>query len=307
MDADENLPIMLLPEDAEAHANLGSTLVKLERYEEAESTLRAERYELIPGSQWPTWISRMRTRPEADEHDPETKEVLRRSLSLGADPAEAGEDLRHTSLLFLLSHNPALDGGFAFRRALPGRNGWGHLAREHPGCGTRTWPRPGSHAAHQFRFCTENCNHRDYRQLPRARPVAVDSRRSDLELRAYYNNPSEDAVTQRLRGYMQHWTPVSALPDRQMARKITDDRIDILLDLSGHTSLNRLRVFARKPAPIQVWLDVTAKLQDRTSRDGLLPGGPALASAAVFRSTLHQKKLVYLCWRADFSPTHGCA
>src|SRR5262249_51647789 len=45
------------------------------------------------------------------------------------------------------------------------------------------------------------------------------------------------------------------LGDAELAQCIEDDRIDVLVDLSGHTGKNRLLVFARKPAPVQVsWL-----------------------------------------------------
>jgi predicted O-linked N-acetylglucosamine transferase (SPINDLY family) len=81
------------------------------------------------------------------------------------------------------------------------------------------------------------------------------SRRPDLELHAYYNHTLEDRVSARLRHHVRHWHAVTTLSDAELARKITADGIDILIDLSGHTGRNRLGVFARKPAPIQVsWL-----------------------------------------------------
>lgn len=77
----------------------------------------------------------------------------------------------------------------------------------------------------------------------------------ELSLHAYYNNTVEDNETQRLKGYFKYWHPVARLTDDALAKQIGEDGIDILVDLSGHTGLNRLLAFARKPAPVQVsWL-----------------------------------------------------
>lgn len=51
------------------------------------------------------------------------------------------------------------------------------------------------------------------------------------------------------------WSPLQGLSTEEFVKKILDDKIDILIDLSGHTGGNQMEVFARKPAPIQAtWL-----------------------------------------------------
>lgn len=78
---------------------------------------------------------------------------------------------------------------------------------------------------------------------------------SQFEIHAYSNTPKQDHVTSKLKAYCDHWNEISKLDDDKAAALILKDEIDILVDLSGHTANNRLQVFARKPAPIQVtWL-----------------------------------------------------
>ncbi len=77
----------------------------------------------------------------------------------------------------------------------------------------------------------------------------------DVDIILYSTNATEHEVTERIRAEAHAWIPVFTLSDDIFAQKIRDDQIDILVDLSGHTHFNRLLVFARKPAPIQVtWL-----------------------------------------------------
>ena len=69
---------------------------------------------------------------------------------------------------------------------------------------------------------------------------------------AYSDVRAPDALTAQLEALADEWCVCVGLSDRQLAERIRGDRIDILVDLSLHTAGNRLLVFARKPAPVQV-------------------------------------------------------
>jgi predicted O-linked N-acetylglucosamine transferase (SPINDLY family) len=58
-----------------------------------------------------------------------------------------------------------------------------------------------------------------------------------------------------VRGHADSWRNIVGLSDPHVADLVCNDQIDILVDLSMHTAYNRLLMFARKPAPVQVcWL-----------------------------------------------------
>lgn len=102
----------------------------------------------------------------------------------------------------------------------------------------------------------------DLRNHPVARflePIWRELDRDRFELFAYDAQPSRDAVAMRLRELADHWTVAASMPDAGLDACIRRDRVDILLDLSGHTARNRLGLFARKPAPLQVsWIGYPA-------------------------------------------------
>lgn len=90
-------------------------------------------------------------------------------------------------------------------------------------------------------------------------PILANLDSRNIEIFCYYNNPHEDRVTRRLISYADHWRSIFGVSDKDAATLIRQDAIDILVDLSGHTALNRLLVFARKPAPVQVtWIGYPA-------------------------------------------------
>lgn len=75
---------------------------------------------------------------------------------------------------------------------------------------------------------------------------------TQFEIFCYSNVAKPDQMTERMRATADTWRDILNLTDDQVAQLIRDDRIDILIDLAGHTDGNRILVFARKPAPLQM-------------------------------------------------------
>lgn len=85
--------------------------------------------------------------------------------------------------------------------------------------------------------------------------LASLAKMESIQLYAYYSNSIEDDITRRMKSYAKGWCQIEDLDDDEVCSVIRRDQIDILFDLSGHTSNNRLQLFARKPAPIAVsWI-----------------------------------------------------
>ncbi len=76
-----------------------------------------------------------------------------------------------------------------------------------------------------------------------------------LEFIAFPSHHRDDDLTARIRPHFIAWTPVIGLSDEAAARLVHESGIDIPLDLSRHTTHNRLPVFVSRPAPIRAaWL-----------------------------------------------------
>jgi predicted O-linked N-acetylglucosamine transferase (SPINDLY family) len=83
-------------------------------------------------------------------------------------------------------------------------------------------------------------------------PVLANHDKEKFEVICYSGHPTEDAVTASFRNAADRWRDTSQWTDDRLEDCIRADKVDILIDLSGHSRGNRLRVFAGKPAPIQV-------------------------------------------------------
>jgi predicted O-linked N-acetylglucosamine transferase (SPINDLY family) len=95
----------------------------------------------------------------------------------------------------------------------------------------------------------------DFREHALARfvlPAFEQRDRVALEVFAYSDGARPDRVTDRIRAAVDQWRDVHALTDERLADAVREDGIDILVDLAMHSAHNRLLVFARKPAPVQV-------------------------------------------------------
>jgi len=128
---------------------------------------------------------------------------------------------------------------------------------------------------------------------------------SNCEIYCYFNSAQEDAVTARLRAHVSNWRQISALDDDAVAAMVRADSIDILVDLSGHTSGSRLLVFARKPAPVQVsWLGY-CNTTGLGNMDYLLADSGVIPPATTQRFSEQVLRLPssYLCYLApEYAP-----
>jgi protein O-GlcNAc transferase len=86
-------------------------------------------------------------------------------------------------------------------------------------------------------------------------PLLENHDKERHEIFAFSQATISDPLTKEFMAACDGWTSVVGLSDDQMAARVRQDEIDILVDLSLHTAGNRLLVFARHPAPVQItWL-----------------------------------------------------
>lgn len=83
-------------------------------------------------------------------------------------------------------------------------------------------------------------------------PLVRHLDRAQFELYLYHDHFREDAVSERLKTYAAVWRNFVGQPATAVEKAIRADAPDLIVDLAGHTGLNRLPVFARGVAPVQI-------------------------------------------------------
>jgi predicted O-linked N-acetylglucosamine transferase (SPINDLY family) len=234
--------LSLDPDSAIAHNNLGNALRAIGNYDDAaphfeRAIALAPDYALA----WSNLGNLVREQGQAEQ----AAELYRQSLAL--NPQQPGV---HSNLLFtLLSLADASPDDifaehrrFADRFEAPLRPDW----RQHDN---------RRDANKRLKLGYVSGDFRDHAVAYFFEPILAGHDRTQIEVFCYYNNFEQDAVTQRIAAACDHWLPCKSLSDEALAQRIREDGIDILIDLSGHTANNRLLMFARKPAPVQMtWM-----------------------------------------------------
>jgi len=232
----------LQPDFPEAHNNLGAALARQGQLDEAITAYRRA-LELQPGCTpaHNNLGTALKSRGEVDA----ALASFRQALKLQPDDAPA-----HSNLIFCLHLHP-------------GQNEK-TIAAEH-----RRWNRRFSdplkpflqpHAndpaiARPLRIGYVSADFRDHPVGRHVLPLLERHDREQFEIFCYSGVVRPDPITERLRALNGRWRNTFGVSDARLAEMIREDGVDILVDLALHTAGNRLPVFARQPAPVQVaWL-----------------------------------------------------
>ena len=227
------------PRHAAAHGNLGALCLRAGCPVAAE---RASRDALALAPDEHRWISNLAVALQMQGRHVESEACYRAALTLRPDYATG-----HGNLLFALNYRDDVppEAIFSEYRRWDAQHARGLAPAEPHHALDRT---PGR----KLRVGYVSPDFRQHAVALFAEPLLAAHDRSQVELFCYAELAVEDAVTARFRALADHWRPTLGVTDDAMAAMIRQDRIDVLVDLAGHTAGNRLLVFARKPAPVQV-------------------------------------------------------
>ena len=224
------------PEYAVAHNNLGSALKRLGQYEAAAAAFEAAL------TLMPAYADALSNRGEVLRESGEAAAAIdyyHRALDAdGARPAI------HSNLLYALNCVAEVDRGAAAAE----HRRWAEVHARPAAAAHDNDPNP----QRRLRIGYVSPDFRRHSAAYFIEPVLAAHDPAAVEVFCYACSDLRDEVSDRLRALADEWRDIDALDDGAAAKRIGEDGIDILVDLSGHTMNGRLTLFARRPAPVQV-------------------------------------------------------
>ncbi|MBM3554877.1 MAG: tetratricopeptide repeat protein, partial [Alphaproteobacteria bacterium] len=225
------------PDLGAGHGNLGSALQALGRYAKARAALDTA-LTLDPRDS-SAWNNLGLVRQVQGDHAGALA-AFRQAVELDPKAADAV-----SNIIFTLDLMPEASGAeaLAARRDYANRFAAGFA-----------WPRHGNSRdpERRLRVGYVSADFRRHSAASAFAPVLLAHDPAAIEVIAYSATLARDEMTARLRKAIPLWRDIAGLDDDELAARVQADGVDILVDLSGHSAGNRLRAFARKPAPVQV-------------------------------------------------------
>jgi len=234
--------IFLNPDYAEAHSNLGNILEKIGQLEEAEVMHRKA---IILNPDYADAHNNLGVTLKELGLFEQAEASYTKAISLNRKYSRA-----YTNRNFCLNYSSAWSPLFIYQRHLEFEKQFGKLEVR-----TALNLVDNKLRSNKLRIGYVSADFRDHSVAYFFEPLLQHHNDKAVEIFCYYNNKKIDDTTNRLIVASHHWRSIFDVSDADVINIIKNDKIDILVDLSGHTGKNRLLVFAQKPAPIQVtWL-----------------------------------------------------
>jgi predicted O-linked N-acetylglucosamine transferase (SPINDLY family) len=231
--------LRLQPHAPELHNNLGVALTELGRLDEAGAAFRRA----------------LALDPKSAEAHNNLGTVLRDQANLSdalaayrhALELQPGNAQTHSNLIYTLLFDPADNEGVIREEQRRWDLRFGHP----PG------PAAQPHAnernpERRLRIGYVSADLRDHAVGRNLLPLFQQHERESVEVVCYSGSLKTDGIAEAIRACVHLWRSEVGVDDAALAEMIRRDRIDVLVDLSQHTAGNRLPVFARRPAPVQV-------------------------------------------------------
>ena len=233
--------IAIRPDFAEAFSNLGVTLIELGKLEDAVNCYQKA---IAINPNFAPALSNMGNALKDLGELEDAVASYQKAIAIKPDFIFA-----HSNLLFCLNYHPDLSADAIFAEHCR----WDEIhARHLLAQATHDRPRDPNRRL-RIGYVSPNFNRHSAASFIHV--LLSNHDKTQCELFAYAEVSVEDEISKQLKNCVDHWQNTVGMSDETLAERIRIDGIDILVDLAGHTKGNRLLVFARKPAPIQVsWL-----------------------------------------------------